>query len=171
MTNRIRTIQVKIKAAWQRQVPAIIATGKELIRAKASLRHGEWGKVFEGPGAPPFGLDTAEALMSIARDLVKTGARSEFACRVEHPRRACEGETEGPGAMDTRRKGSRGYDATGSGLPSEPAAGAAESDRGSRRYIAGYRDRRSRFAALAEGSIRRAIRNVEKAGCCRIQHD
>jgi hypothetical protein len=63
----IKAFQGAIKAAWQRKVPAIILTGKKLIEAKKVLGHGRWGKLFEGPNAPPFGLDVAEALMRIAR--------------------------------------------------------------------------------------------------------
>ena len=66
----IRTHQLKIKAAWQKAVSSSIETGQLLIKAKAALEHGEWGKLFEGDDKLPFGQDTSGRLMKIARNPV-----------------------------------------------------------------------------------------------------
>jgi hypothetical protein len=53
-------------------VQEIVATGRDLLSAKAVLPHGEWGRMFRGhpdPIAEPirFSLATAEQFMAIAR--------------------------------------------------------------------------------------------------------
>lgn len=65
----------RIRLAYERSVGAIIATGKNLNNAKASVPHGGWGRMFRGhPQAVerpiPFSQDTAERLMAIARNPV-----------------------------------------------------------------------------------------------------
>jgi hypothetical protein len=67
MSDRVKAHQLAIKAAWQKQVSSIIETGKLLIAAKEDLRYRKWGGLFEGENALPFRIDTAEALMKIAR--------------------------------------------------------------------------------------------------------
>jgi hypothetical protein len=56
----------RIRNAWQNAAEAIIETGRLLIAAKASLRHGQFQKMIKGD--LPFGPPTANKLMKIARD-------------------------------------------------------------------------------------------------------
>lgn len=57
----------KIRDAWQASIESILKCGRLLIAAKAKLKHGEFQKMVETE--LPFGLSTAERLMTIARDL------------------------------------------------------------------------------------------------------
>lgn len=60
----------RIVAQHAKSVEAIIATGSELIRAKAELKHGEWGRLTgETTREPllPFSAQTARRLMQIAK--------------------------------------------------------------------------------------------------------
>jgi hypothetical protein len=57
----------RVNSAWCRSVAGIIEVGDVLIAAKADLGHGKWGELFAS-GALPFGMDTAQRLMSIARN-------------------------------------------------------------------------------------------------------
>lgn len=56
----------RISAAWRRSIEAVIETGKLLIEAKGKLGHGEFTKMIEK--RLPFGAETAQRLMKIARD-------------------------------------------------------------------------------------------------------
>jgi N6-adenosine-specific RNA methylase IME4 len=56
----------RIHGVWQQSVAAIIETGRLLAEAKASLPHGEFGKMITGE--LPFSARTAQRLMSIAAD-------------------------------------------------------------------------------------------------------
>ena len=49
-----------------KSVEAIIEVGRLLVKAKADLAHGEWGRLFEDD-LVPFGQRTADRLMAIAR--------------------------------------------------------------------------------------------------------
>ena len=76
-TRNARTavyFNVQIAAAWQKQVPLILETGRLLIEAKKELAHGEFYKMIEGklPGCKklPFGTNMAGKLMKIARNPV-----------------------------------------------------------------------------------------------------
>jgi hypothetical protein len=64
-----RTAANLIKAIWQGQVESIVETGRVLIAAKEQLDHREWLLMFELERMP-FGRQTAEKLMTIARDPV-----------------------------------------------------------------------------------------------------
>jgi hypothetical protein len=57
---------MRIDGVWQQSVAAIIETGRLLAEAKASLPHGEFGKMITGE--LPFSARTAQRLMSIAAD-------------------------------------------------------------------------------------------------------
>jgi hypothetical protein len=66
--QRASTYQIRIKAAWGKQIPCILETGRLLIEAKAKLvPYGKWGKMFEGADRLPFGQETARCLMRIAK--------------------------------------------------------------------------------------------------------
>jgi N6-adenosine-specific RNA methylase IME4 len=56
----------RIEDVWQQSVAAILATGRLLAEAKASLPHGEFGKMIAAE--LPFSARTAQRLMSIAAD-------------------------------------------------------------------------------------------------------
>lgn len=56
----------RICAQLTKSVESIVETGRLLIKAKADLPHGEFGRMFED-GLVPFGQGTAERLMSIAQ--------------------------------------------------------------------------------------------------------
>ncbi|MEK4034039.1 DUF3102 domain-containing protein [Methylocystis sp. IM3] len=58
----------RITAAWQKSVASILETGHNLIQAKQELEHGEWLKMIKDE--LPFGEDTAERLMKVARNPV-----------------------------------------------------------------------------------------------------
>src|SRR5882757_7961333 len=59
----------KIKGSWQKQVSSIIETGQFLIEAKRALPHGKFTKLFDKEvGNLPFGKDTAQLLMKIAKN-------------------------------------------------------------------------------------------------------
>jgi hypothetical protein len=65
----------KIKASWQKAVIGIIETGQLLIEAKAALPHGRFTKLFDKEiGDLPFGKETAQRLMKVARNKVLTNA-------------------------------------------------------------------------------------------------
>jgi hypothetical protein len=67
----VRDHSIKIKASWQKAVSSILETGNLLIEAKAALPHGKFSKLFDKEiGDLPFGLDTAQLLMKIARNPV-----------------------------------------------------------------------------------------------------
>ena len=55
-----------IAAAWQKSIEAIIETGRRLIDARKELAHGEFLAMIKND--LPFGEDTAERLIKIARD-------------------------------------------------------------------------------------------------------
>lgn len=59
----------RISDSVAKSVEAIVETGRELIAAKESLRHGEWGRMFED-GLVPFGERSAQRLMGIASHVV-----------------------------------------------------------------------------------------------------
>jgi hypothetical protein len=65
-TQIARWRQVIVKS-WQRQVGAIVATGRLLIRAQRSLidTHGAWAALVDSDGFP-FSQATAQKLMAIA---------------------------------------------------------------------------------------------------------
>src|ERR1700730_4895535 len=64
----VKTHAVKIKTNWQGQVPSIINAGLDLIEAKKVLPRGKFLKLFDKEiGDLPFGEDTAQRLMKIAR--------------------------------------------------------------------------------------------------------
>jgi len=56
----------RICAAWQKGVESIIETGRLLVEAKASIPHGEFGKMIEIQ--LPFKASAAQQLMAIASD-------------------------------------------------------------------------------------------------------
>jgi hypothetical protein len=58
----------KITASWQKSLASILETGHNLIEAKDELEHGEWLQMVKNE--LPFGEDTAERLMKIARSPV-----------------------------------------------------------------------------------------------------
>jgi Protein of unknown function (DUF3102) len=60
----------RITKSYQSSVEAIIETGHLLIEAQDNLDHGEWTPMVEKD--LPFGLDTAEKLMKIARHFSKS---------------------------------------------------------------------------------------------------
>src|SRR6266478_5511075 len=55
-----------IAAAWQKSIEAFIETGRRLIDARKELAHGEFLAMIKND--LPFGEDTAERLIKIARD-------------------------------------------------------------------------------------------------------
>lgn len=55
----------QICAQLSKSAEAIIATGRLLVKAKADLPHGEWGRMFEDK-LVPFSQNTAGQLMKIA---------------------------------------------------------------------------------------------------------
>ena len=57
--------KTRITESWQKAVASIIETGQLLIQAKQELDRGQWLKLFEDKR--PFGEDTAQRLMLIAR--------------------------------------------------------------------------------------------------------
>jgi hypothetical protein len=57
---------IQINAAWLKCIEAIFRTGQLLIDARDDLDHGQFGKMIERD--LPFGPDTAQRLMAIARD-------------------------------------------------------------------------------------------------------
>jgi hypothetical protein len=59
-----RGYATKIAAAWRKTTESIIETGRLLNEAKAEVEHGDWLKLVE---VLPFGEDTAQRLMAIAR--------------------------------------------------------------------------------------------------------
>jgi Protein of unknown function (DUF3102) len=61
----IEAFQVRIKAAWQKAVSSIVETGKVLHEIRKEVPHGDWGRLFQGPGKP-FSSRTAGMLMAIA---------------------------------------------------------------------------------------------------------
>ena len=58
----------RITERWQESVQAIIDVGRLLLAAKAALEHGQFQTLFEGEDRLPFGWNTANKLMAIARD-------------------------------------------------------------------------------------------------------
>src|SRR5215469_1165505 len=54
----------RITTTWREAVGSIVETGKLLIETKGAVDHGDWLKVIE---ELPFGDDTAQQLMAIAR--------------------------------------------------------------------------------------------------------
>lgn len=56
----------RIRAAWQGIGDAMLAIGRLLVQAKEELPHGEFGRMIEQE--LPFGPDTAQRLMVLARD-------------------------------------------------------------------------------------------------------
>ena len=58
----------RITERWQDSVQAIIDVGRLLLAAKAALEHGQFQTLFEGEDRLPFGWNTANKLMAIARD-------------------------------------------------------------------------------------------------------
>lgn len=58
----------RISERWQESVQAIINVGQLLLAAKAALEHGQFQTLFEGNKRLPFGWNTANKLMAIARD-------------------------------------------------------------------------------------------------------
>jgi hypothetical protein len=70
----------RINEHWRAAVEATFATGRDLIAAKATLKHGEWERMFTGhPKAVlkplPFSVRTAEMLMAIARHPILSNAQ------------------------------------------------------------------------------------------------
>ncbi len=65
-----------IKTAWNKSVAAFIETGLLLLQAKKEMSgSGRWLKLFDPTvGALPFGVDTAERLMRIAKNKVLTNS-------------------------------------------------------------------------------------------------
>jgi hypothetical protein len=61
----------RITASWRQAVTSIIETGKLLIAAKTSLKHGEFGNMVE---ELPFTARTAQRLMAIAEHPVLSNA-------------------------------------------------------------------------------------------------
>jgi N6-adenosine-specific RNA methylase IME4 len=57
----------RITACWRQSYASVIEAGSWLIKAKAKLEHGEFGKLFED-GTLPFRQHTAQRLMAIAND-------------------------------------------------------------------------------------------------------
>lgn len=62
----------RIVRLWRPGFAWVVATGRELLAARAALGNGEWGRLFvDHPqsvrGAVPFTVRTAERLMAIAR--------------------------------------------------------------------------------------------------------
>jgi hypothetical protein len=55
----------QICAQLSKSAEAIIATGRLLVKAKADLPYGEWGRMFEDK-LVPFGIDSAQKLMKIS---------------------------------------------------------------------------------------------------------
>jgi hypothetical protein len=70
--NVILSHAAGIKTAWNKQVSSIIETGQLLLQAKKEMSGtGKWLKLFDPRvGDLPFGADTAERLMKIARHKV-----------------------------------------------------------------------------------------------------
>jgi hypothetical protein len=69
MTERTHTATTwgrAVSAAWRRSVQAIFETGDLLINAKKQLPHGAFQKMIQED--LPFGQDTAQRLMLIAKD-------------------------------------------------------------------------------------------------------
>src|SRR5262245_22375602 len=62
-----------ISAAWNKQVASIQETGRLLIQAKATLKHGEFGAMIKDK--LPFGTRTAQMLMRIANDPIIGNAK------------------------------------------------------------------------------------------------
>ncbi len=71
------TWAIRIAERWRASVEAIIDVGRLLNQAKASLAHGEFGRMIEA--SLPFSASTAQRLMAIARD-----ARLSDAAHVQH---------------------------------------------------------------------------------------
>lgn len=65
--SEARVWAIRISARWHASIEAVIDTGRLLIEAKASLRHGEWGGMIDE--MLPFSARTAQTLMKIARDV------------------------------------------------------------------------------------------------------
>jgi hypothetical protein len=65
-TDLANEFVAQIATCWQRQVEGIFETGRILIAAKESLPHGTFLSMIESQ--LPFGADTAQRLMAIARD-------------------------------------------------------------------------------------------------------
>jgi hypothetical protein len=61
----IAAYQLEIRAAWQKAVTSIIATGQLLQKIHAAIPWGERGRLYEGPNKP-FSSRTAEMLIAIA---------------------------------------------------------------------------------------------------------
>ncbi len=61
-----------INTAWNKTVAAFIETGQLLLKAKKEMSGtGKWSKLFDkNIGNLPFGIDTAEGLMNIAKNEV-----------------------------------------------------------------------------------------------------
>lgn len=65
-----------INGEWRKQVPSIVATGKNLIKMKKALGHGNWQKLVGSgprglvPGKLDFGPRVAQMLMKIAKNPV-----------------------------------------------------------------------------------------------------
>ena len=69
----------QIRGSWQKAVSGIIETGRSLIEAKKALTlehgHGQFLKLFDPEiGNLPFGENTAQRLMKIARNPVLSNA-------------------------------------------------------------------------------------------------
>jgi hypothetical protein len=75
--TQIAAWQGRIKSGWQKSVSGIIETAKVLqdIHTQAKKVHGSWKKVFEGPGKPSFGADTARMMIKIAENRVLTNPK------------------------------------------------------------------------------------------------
>ncbi len=61
-----------IRADLQKSVERVIAAGRHLIEAQDKLEHGDWLKMIEND--LPFGKNTAQRLMKIAKHLVLSNA-------------------------------------------------------------------------------------------------
>jgi len=57
-----------------RSVEAIIDVGRLLVKAKADLAHGEWGRLF-ADGLVPFGQETARQLMAVSQHPVLSNSK------------------------------------------------------------------------------------------------
>lgn len=62
----------RIRARWQDTVAAIFEVGQMLTQAKLEVGHGAWGFMFsaENPNRLPFGQNTANKIMAVARNTV-----------------------------------------------------------------------------------------------------
>jgi hypothetical protein len=57
-----------------KSVEAIIEVGRLLVKAKADLAHGEWGRLFEDK-LVPFGQETARQLMAVSQHPVLSNSK------------------------------------------------------------------------------------------------